>query len=88
MGRTASCRAKGRVITLMLTKQTFDEFLAQYPDIANGIAQIAEERFHAYLATQKVSSFGQELKISITSNDLKNVCFLFEVEVDCVGSYF
>ncbi|KAI9206670.1 uncharacterized protein BJ171DRAFT_16301 [Polychytrium aggregatum] len=82
--RTASCRASGRSIILTLTKDRLQKCVKDYPKVAEAISHIAEERFASYMKQKEEQhevEFGEELKLSMTNDDLKSVPLFRDCEV-------
>ncbi|KAJ3118719.1 hypothetical protein HK098_005849 [Nowakowskiella sp. JEL0407] len=82
--RTATCRAKGRCVILILTKEKLHRAVEPYPKVAEAIALIAEERFQSYVKQKEAAAdmeFGEELKLGITKDDLQNVPLFRDCEV-------
>ncbi|KAJ1558403.1 hypothetical protein HK096_001296 [Nowakowskiella sp. JEL0078] len=82
--RTASCRARGRCVILILTKEKLHKAVEPYPKVADAIALIAEERFQSYVKQKETEvevDFGDELKLGITKDDLQNVPLFRDCEV-------
>ncbi|KAJ8327512.1 SCF ubiquitin ligase complex subunit [Batrachochytrium dendrobatidis] len=82
--RTVSCRARGRSILLVLTKESLEKAVEPYPRIAVSIAQIAEERYTSHIKQVESSvqvEFGEELKIGVTQQDLKTIPLFRDCEI-------
>lgn len=76
MPRTVSCRARGRCLLLILTKDALAKASQEYPKVAESIALIAQERFSSYVKQKNNAvkvDFGEEIKLGITQTDLKTV---------------
>lgn len=77
--RTATCRCNGRCVILVLTKDKFSKAMASSPEATKAISLIAKERFSSYVKQQGGGvnvDMGDELKLGITNDDLKNVCII------------
>ncbi|KAI9331646.1 hypothetical protein DFJ73DRAFT_781474 [Zopfochytrium polystomum] len=82
--RTASCRADGRCLILVLTKDKLASILAAYPAVAASINMIAEERFAMHIKQQEAAvrvEFGQEIHVAMTSSDLRNIPLFRDCEI-------
>ena len=68
---------------MILTKDSLAKAVDGYPSISESITAIAQERFSSYVkqkkAEQKVD-FGDEINLSMTQNDLKNVSIFKRID--------
>jgi CRP-like cAMP-binding protein len=76
--RTASCRAKGKTIIMVLTKEKLEKVAMSNAEVSKAIAHIAEERYQLYKKQMEAEincDFGDEVALGITKEELKNVDF-------------
>ncbi len=53
--RTVTCRAHGKCLLLILTKDALTKASEEYPHVADSIGLIAQERFSSYVKQQNLA---------------------------------